>query len=52
MAANVSWLIKQWDDVLTKQQFVVSKILQYLIADTVEALKELEELKQRPEGKR
>ena len=52
MAADVSWLIKQWDDVLTKQQFTVSEILRYLIADTVEALKELEELKQRSKAER
>lgn len=37
--SEVKWLIKQWEDVLTKKQFTVSDILRLLIKDTIEALK-------------
>lgn len=43
--AKVDWLIKQWQDVLTKKQFTVSDILRYLIEDTIVALKELKQRK-------
>lgn len=36
---ELNWLIKQWEDVLTKKQFTVSDILRLLIKDTIEALK-------------
>jgi len=42
--AKVDWLIKQWQDVLTKKQFTVSDILRYLIEDTIVALRDLEKL--------